>query len=132
MYEFKHIGKIVPKGRPRFARGRVHTPKRTKQYQKDIALAALVARGPWRALEGPVCLRVHAFYRCNSHKAAQSPCYGGGGRGDLDNVLKAISDACNGVLYLDDRQIVEIAARQSYAPPGQDEFIVVNVEEVKL
>ena len=132
MFEFRHSGKIVPKGRPRLARGRIHTPKRTKQYQQDLALAALVARGPWRALEGPVCLRVQLFYRCPNSKTAQSPCFGGGGRGDLDNVLKAISDACNGVLYLDDRQIVELAARQSYAPPGQDEFVLVNVEEVSL
>lgn len=31
-------------------------------------------------------------------------------RGDLDNILKAVLDAMNGVAYLDDDQVVEIHA----------------------
>jgi Holliday junction resolvase RusA-like endonuclease len=32
-------------------------------------------------------------------------------RGDLDNVVKAASDALNGVAFKDDRQVVELIAR---------------------
>ena len=34
---------------------------------------------------------------------------------DLDNVLKAVADALNGVAYHDDSQVVEIAARKSFS-----------------
>jgi Holliday junction resolvase RusA-like endonuclease len=33
---------------------------------------------------------------------------------DLDNQLKLVLDSLNGVVYVDDRQIVQIIARKSY------------------
>ena len=46
---------------------------------------------------------------------------------DLDNVIKAVLDGCNGVAYLDDKQIVELNATARYAEtPG----VRVVIEEV--
>jgi Holliday junction resolvase RusA-like endonuclease len=36
--------------------------------------------------------------------------YGCGGRCDLDNLIKAVSDSANGVLWKDDKQITQIHA----------------------
>jgi Holliday junction resolvase RusA-like endonuclease len=40
-------------------------------------------------------------------------------RPDLDNYVKGIFDGCNGILWQDDAQIVEITLRKDYArTPG--------------
>tara|TARA_R100000664_G_C2720751_1_gene114327 strand:- start:138 stop:374 length:237 start_codon:yes stop_codon:yes gene_type:complete len=76
-----------------------------------------------------VGVEIVASYECPKSKDPGDPCYGGGGRGDLDNVIKAVNDALNGVLYQDDRQIVSIRARQQYAQKGHDEHISITVRE---
>jgi Holliday junction resolvase RusA-like endonuclease len=48
-------------------------------------------------------------------------------RTDIDNVAKAILDACNGLVYLDDRQVVGLVAVKKW---GEVEKVVVNIEEV--
>ncbi len=39
-------------------------------------------------------------------------------RPDLDNVVKAIKDGCNGVAWKDDSQVVSLSARKIYGPPS--------------
>jgi Holliday junction resolvase RusA-like endonuclease len=47
---------------------------------------------------------------------------------DLDNVTKAILDACNGIVYKDDAQIVRLHAVKQYAiTPG----VSVKIESVQ-
>ena len=38
---------------------------------------------------------------------------------DLDNCLKLVADALNGILWHDDRQIVRVTARKIYAETAQ-------------
>ena len=49
-------GKPVPKGRPRLGKGHVYTPKKTKDYEKKVAMVALQARQicGLKKLTGPV------------------------------------------------------------------------------
>lgn len=63
-------------------------------YKQETALIARTAGV--EPLSGDVALTVR-FYRARKS-------------GDLDNRLKAIGDALNGIAYLDDKQIVEIHA----------------------
>jgi crossover junction endodeoxyribonuclease RusA len=49
---------------------------------------------------------------------------------DLDNLIKVLADALNGVAYEDDKQIVKISAELSY--PIQDGGLTVQVTEVML
>lgn len=37
--------------------------------------------------------------------------------GDLDNIAKAVKDACNGVLYKDDCRVVSLTARLTKGEP---------------
>lgn len=49
------------------------------------------------------------------------------GSPDLDNIVKLVQDALNGVVYLDDRQICELAARKRY---GEAERVEVVIDEL--
>jgi len=84
----------VPKGRPRLGRGHAYTPAATRAYEEHIAWAYKEAGGPLH--EG--LLDVTMVFR-----AQRWP-------GDLDNLVKAVLDALNGIAWRDDRQIRELHA----------------------
>ena len=71
---------------------RFATTQEAKNYKKEIfyRLSNLIP------LRGDICLNITIFRRIR--------------RGDLDNFLKVMLDALNGIVYLDDSQIVEIHA----------------------
>ena len=93
----------------------------------DAAGRAITERTePWRLLEGPIRLSV-AFYlprpqsltkkvRANT-KAI-----------DVDKACRAIGDALSGVVYRDDRLIVELIAGKYYAAEGEVPHVDVRVE----
>ena len=99
-FSFCVIGNPIPKGRPRLGyRRRVFTPQRTLDYERLVAVEAMT--------QGVRCvsdtLRVEAdFYRSTKHRV------------DLDNLIKSILDALNGIAYDDDVQIVQLEARKDY------------------
>jgi Holliday junction resolvase RusA-like endonuclease len=97
---FVVYGAPVPKGRPRFGVGRTFTPARTRDYEAKVraaAIEALAERGAW-------CRdHVHGYrVRVAVYRAAK--------RGDLDNYVKAATDALNGLVFDDDRRIVVLHA----------------------
>lgn len=114
-----HIpGRPVPKGRPRFTRsGRAYTPKRTREYQRKVADHALVSRNAERTW--PTDARYHV--RVTAHVLTErSP-------GDVDNYAKAALDGCNGVLWLDDRQVVSCHAERVVGGKG-NEGLTIKVQ----
>lgn len=121
--QFTLEGDPVPKARPRFRiNGKPYTPKRTLDYERAIGQAAMVARMGAQMPLGPVVVVVEAVQAApGSYTKAQrleaihglrTP------RWDLDNVVKAVLDGCNGVLWLDDRQVKEIQATKGYGETG--------------
>lgn len=100
-------GPPVPKARARTVafrvggkiRSRSFTPEKTAAYEKRAGLLALNAVNrcvAWRKDWGAYALTVRVFRESR--------------RGDLDNYVKAIGDACNGVAYTDDAAVVRLAA----------------------
>lgn len=59
-------------------------------------------------------------------------CYQGGAdhRRDLDNEVKAILDAANGIVYEDDRWIDSIEALRTTARDGAGNYVWLRVEEL--
>ena len=84
----------VPKGRPRLGNGHAYTPERTRVYEQQVAWAYKQAGGTLH--EGP--LAVTMVFRAKTWP------------GDLDNLVKAVLDALNGIAWRDDRQIRELHA----------------------
>jgi Holliday junction resolvase RusA-like endonuclease len=117
-----------PKGkrRPRFAlkTGRTYTDAQTRNYEGMLRLAGQQAMGDKPLLKGAVLAIVEAHFTVpaswsqrnkryaleNFIKHTKSP--------DLDNVVKML-DALNGIVWEDDKQIVELIAKKRYgAKPG--------------
>ena len=94
-------GEPVPKGRPRFA-GHAYTPGRTRDAEEEVRIQALTATTgkSWFLLDGYRYGVEMRFYRSTARPV------------DLDNLVKLATDACNGVLWLDDSQIVHWVARK--------------------
>lgn len=130
---FKVYGTPVPKGRPRFTRqGRTYTPKKTYDYETEVAKEARAAMGSSEALETPVAVFVHVTFPIpqSYSKKRSEACLSGFEkhikRPDLDNCIKAITDGMNGVVYKDDSQITSLHATKVY---GTDAMVEVYVKE---
>jgi Holliday junction resolvase RusA-like endonuclease len=46
----------------------------------------------------------------------------------MDNVIKAIFDACNGVVYLDDKQVVKLSMMKRY---GERDVTTVSFQSME-
>lgn len=117
-------GDVVPKARPRFTvNGRVYTPAKTKAYERAIGHAAKISTLNRTIPTGALVVTVEAVLgvpRSWTAKRRQSALDGttrpDRARADLDNIVKAVLDGCNGILWADDRQVCEIHATKSYGP----------------
>jgi len=112
-------GPPVPKARARVVsrvengktKTRGVTPAKTRDYEKLVNLCALGARlkhGAWPHVERSV----HYGIKLRVFRSRDA--------GDLDNYVKAVSDACNGVLWLDDSQIRRIDAMVDGCEKGRE------------
>ena len=115
-----------PKGRPRFWKGRTLTPAKDRVYERDVKLWAS-KYAPKQPLAGALKITAYFFLKKPKKTKNAHPCV----RPDLDNLLKGVLDALNGLLWTDDGQIVEIHALKSYFDPdGVGERMRLVVEEI--
>ena len=112
-------GRPVPKGRPRLGvRGRkafVYTPERTVEYERLVGLCAAAARSG-DVLECPVAVKIDLHLH-------------GKRRIDVDNCAKSILDGMNGVVYLDDNQVVDLRVRKLREKNKKEQRVEVEVWE---
>ena len=111
------------KGRARsYLRGgriRHYTPEPTRSYEGMIRTAAMDALGDRRPIDAPVAFELTAVFPVPaswSGRKRQRALDGEikPGKPDLDNIAKAWSDACNGVVYRDDSLICNMALAKRY------------------
>lgn len=98
---FEVLTEPIPLARPRVARGHAYLPKRSRDFREVVQQAARIAMNDFPPMTGALFCKLEFFRKF----AETAPNYG-----DLDNHCKAIFDALNGICYVDDRQIVGIAA----------------------
>ena len=99
------------KGRPRFSKtGVPYTPKETKIAEEAVRDAFMDAVGPdFEPYEGPIELYLHMSNENIEITIQETEDYTQRKlRGDVDNYIKLISDALNGIAYDDDKQIVRV------------------------
>ena len=133
--EFTVPGDPVPQSRPRVTRrGGVYYADRIVRYRHHVQVAARAAGVPLR--EGPLWLGIECIFerpKSHSRKAGLKPDapdfpYT---RGDCTNIAKGIEDALNGVAWLDDSQVVELAVRKRWAKHGEDPAAIVTICQVE-
>ena len=134
----------VAKGRPRFSNRtkRMHSPKSTVAFEREFRkLAEQVLGGAeYPVYPEGVPLAVDVDFvrkrpqdfdkRGGSLQAARKlwnpRVY------DIDNLVKAVFDSLNGVMWHDDKQIVAVRMRKFFAGPGEKPRICVHVRRVGL
>jgi Holliday junction resolvase RusA-like endonuclease len=118
-------GPPVAKGRPKFARrgncAFAYTPAKTRDYEKALAAAASEAMAGRPLLTGPLTLCVLAYVAIpfSWSKKKQEQAKSGEirpiTRPDTDNYSKAVLDALNCVVYMDDSQVVDLYSSKYYS-----------------
>jgi len=106
--QFEVFGEPVAKARPRVVVSggrRAFTPSRTVRGEQHVQQCCFVSNPRLRPVEGLVCLKLR-FY------------LGGLGRADLDNLVKLVSDALNGIAWHDDAQVTKLDAEMFLFEPN--------------
>ena len=135
---------IVPgqpqgKGRPRVGKVaghvRMFTPPKTESYEALIALFAHQAMQGRPLIVGPVRVTLRlvcgipASWSKKKRQQAEQGVIWPTTKPDVDNVLKAVCDAINGVVWVDDVQVVQLTAGKIYgASPG----VQVAVSQIEV
>lgn len=116
-------GEPVPKARPRVAmaggKARAYTPKKSACYERDVYTFCSAAMAGAAPFEGAIALEVHAFFPIPTSYSEKRRLEAIGKwhpkRPDLDNVVKSIMDALNGLAWKDDAQVASIYATKALA-----------------
>ena len=129
MISFIVPGPPVGKGRPRFAkRGnfvQTYTPEKTASYENLVKVLAMQAMKGTQPLPYPVRVVIDiaicppASWSKKKRAQALSQLIQPTGKPDIDNVAKGILDAMNGVVYLDDKQVISLTIRKFYDESDQ-------------
>lgn len=132
MIRFRVDGEPMGKERARSGSGKNHyTPERTRLYEMAVRVEAMKAMGAREPLAGPVSLAMKAVMpipKSFSRKKREAALRGEirpTGKPDLSNIIKAVEDAMNEVVYRDDGQIAEYG--RSGKIYGDHPMIIVDV-----
>ena len=131
MINFTVPGTPVGKARPRVTRsGRVYTPESTAQAEQAIRQAAQQAMHGLEPMEGPLVatlafiMPIPTSWSKRHRDDALTGVMAHTSRPDLDNLIKTVLDALNGIAYTDDKQIVRLGATKAY---GTDPKILISI-----
>lgn len=117
----------VAKARARVTSRGSYTPKKTKDAEREIAyqIAQRIRGLKGFPLQGILELQLtfNLLKPKSCPKSRKYPTV----RPDLDNYVKLVKDACNGILWTDDAQIVTIFAHKKY---NDVEGIYLEVKEI--
>lgn len=129
MITFVVPGQPVAKGRPKVSTAggfsRLYTPAKTVSYEGLVAHSASVAMAGTAPIEGPVSASLDIVMQVPASWSKKKQLQAVAGqirpttKPDADNVIKAIFDGMNGVVWRDDVQVVDFSGRKRYGDtPG--------------
>jgi Holliday junction resolvase RusA-like endonuclease len=117
-------GTPVGKGRPKFARRgnfvTTYTPEKTATYENLVKVKAEEAMQGRDMIVGPVAVEISLFVTppASWSQKKRNAAFAGEiyptSKPDIDNVIKGLFDACNEIVWKDDKQIVDLLVRKAY------------------
>ena len=133
MITFKVEGKPRGKGRPRFTKtGHAYTDEKTQLYESLVKIRArerMRGKLPIKEEVSIVIIARYAIPQRDSKKLRERkidkeirPTV----KPDIDNVVKAILDGMNGIVYSDDKQVTMLSAIKEYS---EEPCVMVNISE---
>lgn len=124
-------GPPTPKGRARSLRGGGHyTPAATRAAERHIANLWQATHGLRQPHEGPVVVDVAATFTPPTSWPKWRRALALGGtwphlvKPDIDNLLKLVKDALNGLAWRDDSQVIVVIGRKLY---GEEPATVITI-----
>jgi len=124
---FSVPGAPVSKARPRVTKaGHAFTPKKTRNYEALVKMCAAQAMKGKRPTDGPVAMEIVAVFPRPvtwpkwKQQLADIGEIAHTKKPDEDNIGKSVSDALNGVVYLDDAQVVRKEVVKKFECPLHD------------
>lgn len=141
MYKFTVYGPVVAKQRPRVTRRgnfvKTYTPEATANYETLVRLSFIQENPNFKTIDKDIPLTcIITIYKgipksvskkrslkmlCQIIRPTTKP--------DIDNSVKSIFDALNGVAYHDDSQIVDLSVRKVYGETPKVEVEIYEYEE---
>ena len=129
---FKIPLEAVPQGRPRFVNGHAVDPPKSRAFKKEFLTLLQASNGYSHKYEktpleypvkSPVSVRIEIYRPASKFPKSGviSPKYG-----DIDNLVKPIFDAINGVIWQDDRQVFELEVKKYLA---NKPMIIIRINE---
>jgi Holliday junction resolvase RusA-like endonuclease len=128
-------GKPVAKARPFVTKaGVTFTPKKTANWEAYAKLSASQAMQGRPATDRPVKVAIAAFYipaaswpkwkreKADAGEIAHTA------KPDIDNIAKACKDALNGVVWMDDSQVIRLECTKSYSDSERVEITVTELD----
>ena len=130
---FEVPGEPRGKGRPRFTKtGHTYTDSETKAYEDKIIAYYRRSFGGYKWSDAAyISVKVIAHYPIpkSATKAAVAAMQAGSvlptRKPDIDNVLKVVLDALNGIAYKDDSRVVDIQGKKVYSDTPK---IVIEID----
>ena len=121
----------VPASRPRVTRWSTYFPKKYTQFRKDFAL--ILDDLDVELSEGLLYAKLDFFMQIpkswsNKKKANKEGKYADNNV-DVDNLVKACLDSCEGVFYENDNQVAMIRARKFYSIDGRIEMELSSIKD---
>lgn len=133
-YRLTIPGEPVAKARPRVGKFGTYTPEKTKNYETLVKELYFTRLGQ-TMLEGELTVEIKAYFgisksaskkaRDEMERGLRRPIK----RPDIDNIIKSVTDALNGVAYADDSQIIEVKASKHYSSSPRVELKIIGGNE---
>lgn len=125
----------VPQGRPRFTvmgkHVKAYDPAKSKKYKMQLKKTAwrIMIHNIWQRIDNaPISMNL--IFVLPRPKRPKNKDYHIT-KPDLDNLVKAVKDALNGIAYADDSQITELKATKRYCQDVEPPGVIVNIEEIR-
>ena len=132
-------GDPTAKGRPKFARRgsfvTTYTPEKTREYENRVSIEARLSMGERLPMKGPISITLELVMAIPASytKAKRAACLDGKmvptKKPDWENVAKSVCDAFNGIVWLDDSQVVNASVSKRF---GGSACVVATIAELDL